>query len=88
MAAFSFGSFLIGGIIGLFIGGCLGVIVMAILSMAKESDRRNGITEGLSMTLDEAIEHCRAREDCSQCGQEHKQLRMWLEELRERKKSK
>lgn len=35
------------------------------------------------MTLDEAIEHCRDRENCSQCGQEHKQLREWLEELKD-----
>lgn len=35
------------------------------------------------MTLDEAIQHCRDRENCSQCGQEHKQLREWLEELKE-----
>lgn len=37
------------------------------------------------MTLDEAIEHCREKENCSACGQEHKQLRLWLEELRERR---
>lgn len=35
------------------------------------------------MTLDEAIQHCRDKENCSQCGQEHKQLREWLEELKE-----
>lgn len=33
------------------------------------------------MTLNEAIEHCKEREDCTECGQEHKQLRLWLEEL-------
>lgn len=35
------------------------------------------------MTLDEAIQHCRDKENCSQCGQEHKQLREWLEELKD-----
>lgn len=35
------------------------------------------------MTLDEAIQHCRYKENCSQCGQEHKQLREWLEELKD-----
>ena len=35
------------------------------------------------MTLDEAIQHCRDKENCSQCGQEHKRLREWLEELKE-----
>ena len=34
------------------------------------------------MTLDEAIEHCREKEDCSLCGQEHKQLREWLEDYK------
>lgn len=35
------------------------------------------------MTLDEAIQHCRDKENCSQCGQEHKQLKEWLEELKD-----
>ena len=35
------------------------------------------------MTLDEAIQHCLDKENCSQCGQEHRQLREWLEELKE-----
>lgn len=35
-----------------------------------------------NMTLDEAIQHCREKEDCTECGQEHKQLREWLEELK------
>ena len=39
----------------------------------------------MNMTLDEAIEHCRDRENCSKCGQEHKQLREWLEEFKERR---
>lgn len=34
------------------------------------------------MTLDEAIEHCRQKEGCSLCGQEHKQLREWLEDYK------
>ena len=37
------------------------------------------------MTLDEAIQHCRDKENCSQCGQEHKQLREWLEELKSKR---
>lgn len=35
------------------------------------------------MTLDEAIQHYRDKENCSQCGQEHKKLREWLEELKD-----
>ena len=35
------------------------------------------------MTLDEAIQHCRDKENCSQCGQEHRQLRKWLKELKD-----
>ena len=34
------------------------------------------------MTLDEAIKHCYEKADCSECGQEHKQLGEWLEELK------
>jgi hypothetical protein len=35
------------------------------------------------MTLDEAILHCKEKEEeCSACGQEHKQLREWLEEYK------
>ena len=34
------------------------------------------------MTLDDAIEHCKEKEDCSACGEEHHQLRMWLENYR------
>lgn len=34
------------------------------------------------MTLDEAIVHCKEREDCSECGKNHMQLREWLEELK------
>lgn len=33
------------------------------------------------MTIEEAIEHCKEKESCTECGQEHRQLRLWLEEL-------
>jgi len=33
------------------------------------------------MNLQEAIEHCKEKIDCTECGQEHKQLVEWLEEL-------
>lgn len=32
---------ILGIIIGLFIGGCVGVVVMAIMQMAKEDDMRS-----------------------------------------------
>lgn len=32
-----------------------------------------------AMMLNEAIEHCKEKEDCSPCGAEHRQLRQWLE---------
>lgn len=35
------------------------------------------------MTLDEAIQHCREKSNCSKCGEEHKQLAEWLEELKQ-----
>lgn len=34
------------------------------------------------MTIDEAIQHCDEKSDCSECGKEHKQLAHWLRELR------
>lgn len=34
------------------------------------------------MTLDEAIQHCEERADCTECGTEHKQLAEWLKELK------
>ena len=38
------------------------------------------------MNLDEAIQHCKEKEDeCTECGKEHRQLRKWLEELKEYK---
>ena len=39
------------------------------------------------MTIDEAITHCevRAKVDCSECAEEHKQLAEWLKELRQYK---
>lgn len=33
------------------------------------------------MTIEEAIKHCKAKENCTECGKEHGQLRQWLEEL-------
>lgn len=33
------------------------------------------------MTLEEAIQHCIEKSDCTECGAEHKQLAEWLEEL-------
>ena len=33
------------------------------------------------LTLDEAIKHCEEKTDCTQCGEEHRQLAEWLREL-------
>ena len=33
------------------------------------------------LTLDEAIKHCEEKADCTQCGEEHRQLAEWLREL-------
>ena len=33
------------------------------------------------LTLDEAIRHCEEKTDCTQCGEEHRQLAEWLKEL-------
>ena len=41
--------------------------------------------KGQLMTLDEAIQHCKEKEDCTACGQEHKQLREWLEDYKKLK---
>ena len=46
-------------------------------NIIQEFERRSGM-----MTLDEAIKHCYEKADCSECGQEHKQLGEWLEELK------
>ena len=35
------------------------------------------------LTIDEAIEHCNEKTDCSECGQQHAQLAEWLEELKQ-----
>lgn len=35
------------------------------------------------LTLDEAIQHCLEKSDCSECGQEHAQLAEWLKELKQ-----
>ena len=37
------------------------------------------------LTLNEAIEHCYEKTDCSEYGQQHEQLAKWLEELKEYK---
>ena len=41
-----------------------------------------------NMNIDEAIYHCqgRAKADCSECAEEHRQLAEWLEELKEYKR--
>jgi len=39
------------------------------------------------MTLDEAIEHCQEKISNTPCGTEHRQLRDWLIELKERRSS-
>ena len=39
----------------------------------------------MMMTLDEAIQHCKEKSDCTECGAEHKQLAEWLRELKERR---
>ena len=33
------------------------------------------------LTLGEAIKHCEEKTDCTQCGEEHRQLAEWLKEL-------
>ena len=33
------------------------------------------------LTLNEAIKHCEEKTDCTQCGEEHRQLAEWLKEL-------
>lgn len=42
------------------------------------------------MTLDEAIKHCeeRAKQDCSACANEHKQLADWLQKLKQLRNTK
>ena len=40
------------------------------------------------MNLQEAIMHCKEKIDCTECGQEHKQLAEWLEELVQYRKMK
>ena len=37
------------------------------------------------LTLDEAIKHCEEKTDCTQCGEEHRQLAEWLKELQKYK---
>jgi len=42
---------------------------------------------GATMTIDEAIEHCRQviveNEDCKECIEQHAMLIVWLEELKD-----
>ena len=40
--------------------------------------RKDGKTIRELYFKEEAIEHCKEKEDCTACGQEHKQLRLWL----------
>ena len=37
------------------------------------------------LTLDEAIKHCEEKIDCTQCGEEHRQLAEWLRQLQKYK---
>ena len=37
------------------------------------------------LTLGEAIKHCEEKTDCTQCGEEHRQLAEWLKELQKYK---
>ena len=37
------------------------------------------------LTLGEAIKHCEEKIDCTQCGEEHRQLAEWLKELQKYK---
>ena len=41
------------------------------------------LEDATTMTLDEAIEHCLEKSDCTSCGKEHLQLANWLKELSE-----
>ena len=42
----------------------------------------------MGMTLEDAIQHCIEKADCSNCGNEHRQLADWLMELQERRADK
>ena len=43
----------------------------------------------MTMTIEEAIEHCKERaQGCSLCAEEHAQLARWLEELVQLRKDK
>lgn len=35
------------------------------------------------MTLDEAIQHCQEKSDCTVCGEQHRHLREWMKELQQ-----
>lgn len=36
----------------------------------------------IMMTLDDAIQHCEEKSNCTECGMQHKQLAKWLKELK------
>lgn len=41
----------------------------------------------IMMTLEEAIKHCKEKIDNTLCGLEHRQLRDWLIELKEKREA-
>lgn len=43
--------------------------------------------EYIMMTLEEAIKHCEEKIDNTLCGLEHRQLRDWLIELKEKREA-
>lgn len=47
----------------------------------RESEVEAVIEKKAIMTLNEAIEHCEEKIDCTDCGMQHKQLAEWLKEL-------
>ena len=49
----------------------------------NEENKDESLEDTSTMTLDEAIEHCLEKSDCTSCGKEHLQLANWLKELSE-----
>ena len=49
----------------------------------NEENKDESLEDTTTMTLDEAIEHCLEKSDCTSCGKEHLQLANWLKELSE-----
>ena len=46
------------------------------------ADDARVLREGIGVTIFEAIKHCKDRaEKCDKCGEEHRQLQEWMEEL-------